>query len=165
MGRLEEQIRGVQSTCAAEVSAACADRALHKETLEKVQQLTSLNHKLTAAVAVAQLQAAAGVQDLLSQVVPAPLRASHIFYNSTFQVGLSSLSSKSPEHQAEFLSKAKVRTSESTLRVVEFFLCCCFTIVLQILLQSVRQENTKFGAVASAEYSSALDSSVRVCNI
>lgn len=35
----------------------------------------------------------------------------------------------------------------------------------QILLQSVRQENAKLGAISSAEFSSALDSAVKICNV
>ncbi len=65
----------MQSRCAAEETAACSERALRKETLQKVEHLTGLNQKLTAAVAVVQLQAAVGVQDLLSQVISALLRA------------------------------------------------------------------------------------------
>jgi hypothetical protein len=79
-GRLEEQYRDIQSRCAAEETAAYSERALRKETLQKVEHLTGLNQKLTAAVAVVQLQAAVGVQDLLSQVISALLQPAHFFY-------------------------------------------------------------------------------------
>jgi hypothetical protein len=117
----------MQSRCAAEENAACSERALHKETLQKVEHLTGLNQKLTAAVAVVQLQAAVGVQDLLSQVISALLHAAHFVYRLFFQAGLSSLSSKSSQHQAEFLSNAKVRTTYSAF-------CCDVAAVLPFSL-------------------------------
>jgi hypothetical protein len=58
----------LQSRCAAEDAAASADRVRLSGVLREVEQLTSLNQKLSAALAVSQLQAAVGVQELLSEV-------------------------------------------------------------------------------------------------
>ena len=68
--QMEGRYRELQSQCAAEVSDAAADRLHLAEVVPRVDKLTSINHKLTAALAVAQLQAAAGINDLLSQVFP-----------------------------------------------------------------------------------------------
>ena len=67
---VEGKYRELQSKFAAEISDASADRLRLTEVLPKVGELTCLNHKLAAALAVAQLQAAVGVQGLLSQVIP-----------------------------------------------------------------------------------------------
>ena len=64
---LNDKYRDVQSQLAAEIASQLADRSLLAELRPKVEQLTSLNHNLTAALAVAQLQTAVGVDDLLSQ--------------------------------------------------------------------------------------------------
>ncbi len=127
MGRLEEQYRGMQSTCAAEVAAACADRALHKETLQKVQQLTSLNHKLTAAVAVAQLQAAVGVQDLLSQVVPALVRASHFFTIEFFRLDCPRCQANRLSIRLNFFRKRRFELLSQPCMLWSFFCAAVFT--------------------------------------
>ena len=66
---MDSRYREMQSQCATEATAAAADRLHLAEVIPTVEKLTGLNHKLTAALAVAQLQAAAGISDLLSQVL------------------------------------------------------------------------------------------------
>jgi hypothetical protein len=69
VAQMGDEHRDVQSKLAAAVSAHSADRLLLAKLRPKVDQLTSINHKLTAALAVAQLQAAVGVDFLLSEVI------------------------------------------------------------------------------------------------
>ena len=107
--RTGDQYRDVQSKLAAEVAAHSADRLLLAELRPEAEQLTSTNHKLTAALAVAQLQAAVGVDALLSEVIVILISRCTLNVRHFFQAGFSSLSSKTPEQQASFLSKAKVR--------------------------------------------------------
>ncbi len=67
--QMDSRYREMQSQCATEAAAAAADRLHLAEVIPTVEKLTGLNHKLTAALAVAQLQTAAGISDLLSQVL------------------------------------------------------------------------------------------------
>ncbi len=73
----------------------------------KLGELSCINHKLSAALAVAQLQAAVGVQSLLSQVRHV-CTSTAFFADKFLQAGLSALSSKTPQQQAAFLVNAKV---------------------------------------------------------
>ena len=75
--KLGDQYHDVQAKLAAEVATHSAERLVLAELRPKIEQLTSINHKLTAALAVAQLQAAVGVEDLLSEVFCSRFRTAH----------------------------------------------------------------------------------------
>jgi hypothetical protein len=78
----------LQSKLAAEAATASTDRLRLAESLSKTEALTSLNHKLTAALAVVQLRAAVGVQDLLSQVISRIFACSLYSCRSAFAGGV-----------------------------------------------------------------------------
>ncbi len=65
----DDKYRDIQSKLAAEIAAHSSCRQYLAELHPKVELLTSLNQKLSAALAVAQLQTAVGVDDLLSQAI------------------------------------------------------------------------------------------------
>ena len=167
VSEVEGKYREVQSKCAAEVAAASVDRLRLTEVLPKVEGLTCLNHKLAAALAVSQLQAAVGVQGLLSQVVPR-CGFELCIADTLLQAGLSSLSIKTPQQQAVFLLNAKVFSACSLfvfiISVGAVMLLLSHNFLSQSLLQTVREENVKLGVAATTGLSSALDSAVTITN-